>query len=123
MRKEGEHQCSDLVYVNVSTEKTIIGNLESISAAGCEIMLDERVAPQSRIGLRCVECPKGDAGCIRCRLWGVVTVLEDDAPLGISAKVEFTGGTWCAEQWKPRHLLDFGAVQAKTLGRAMGAEA
>ncbi len=106
MYRPGEHLCSDLVSLKLSTGGAVIGHLEKIAASGCEITLDERIAADSVVALECVECPKGEARCVKCRMTGVVTSQEEDPPLGVLAAVEFTSGTWCEERWEPRHLVD-----------------
>jgi hypothetical protein len=106
MHKHGEYLCSDLISLKFSTGETVMGHLEMISKSGCHITLDERVAAQSVVALQCVECPKGEAHCIRCRMTGVIISQDDDLALGVLAAVEFTNGTWCEERWKPRHLVD-----------------
>src|ERR1039457_2076465 len=89
MHKPGEHLCSDLVSLRLSTGEAVVGHLEKISASGCEITLDGRVAADSVVALQCVECPKGDARCIQCRMTGVVRSQENDPPLGVLVAVEF----------------------------------
>lgn len=112
MLKHGEHLCSDLVSLGLSSGETVIGHLEKISASGCHLTLDNRIADGSVVRLQCVECPMGAAWCLQCRMTGVVISQEDDPPLGILAEVEFTDRSWCEERWKPKHLLDLDAVVA-----------
>jgi len=121
MHKHGEHLCSDLVSLKLSTGETAIGHLEKISTSGCQITLDERVAAASVVALQCVECPKGDARCIQCRMTGVVMSQNDDAPFGVLVDVEFTNGTWCEERWKPRHLVDLDSLAPKPSQHAVEA--
>jgi len=121
MHKPGEHLCSDLVSLRLSTGEAVVGHLEKISASGCEITLDGRVAADSVVALQCVECPKGDALCIQCRMTGVVRSQENDPPLGVLVAVEFTDGTWCEERWKPRHLVDLDSLTPKVSPRAASA--
>jgi len=95
--------CSDLVAVSSASFKEV-AQLEMIGPETCCVIMQSPLPVGTRMEMQCLECPRGEESCTRCRFAGHVRENHADPLLGASMRVDFEGRGWSAEEWRPRHL-------------------